>query len=86
MEVKTSLDFSRVFRERIAEHENPQGILENRAPTDASILFAKCLCHFFSYDTPRVPTRYQLNYSNTMFPTIAIQFEPDTHQVSQEKN
>lgn len=58
---KDLLGFSRVFREWIAEHKNPQGILENRAPTDASILFAKCLCHFFSCDTPRVPTRYQLN-------------------------
>jgi hypothetical protein len=32
MEVKTSLDFSRVFRERIAAHKSPQGILETERP------------------------------------------------------
>lgn len=54
MEVKTSLDFSRVFREWIAEHKNPQRILETEHPQ----MQAFCLQNAYVIFFPVIPRGY----------------------------
>jgi hypothetical protein len=47
--VKTSSDFSSVFRERVAEHKNPQGISENKTCAGMGIQFSKIPLSFFCF-------------------------------------
>jgi len=48
----TSLDFSGVFREHVAEHKNLWGILKNQMPTSMGIPISSISCLLF---VPEIP-------------------------------
>ncbi len=47
--VKTSSDFSSVFRQHVAEHKNPRGISENKTCAGMGTQFSKTPLSFFCF-------------------------------------